>query len=90
MSQANLRPSIRGGPRRNVEFGAFARRADGSEAVLTVSNLSYDGCQLRSDVGFQIGERLKLNLPRRGEIWAEIRWATQTNAGAAFILHEGA
>ena len=89
MSQRNLDPSNRNGPRRDVEFGAFAERADGSEAVLTVSNLSYDGCQIRSEENFQIGERLKLNLPRRGQIFAEIRWAAQGKAGTAFVLDEG-
>ncbi len=86
MSQPNLDLSSRSGPRRDVEFGAFAERVDGSEAVLTVSNLSYDGCQLRSEENFQIGERLKLNLPRRGQILAEIRWAAQGKAGANFVL----
>lgn len=85
MSQRNLDPSDRSGPRRDVEFGAFAKRADGSEAVLTVCNLSYDGCQIRSEENFQIGERLELNLPRRGQILVEIRWTAQGKAGATFI-----
>jgi hypothetical protein len=87
MSPLNLLdPSDRNGPRREVEFGAFAERADGSEAVLTVSNISYDGCEIRSEESFQISERLKLRLPRRGQILAEIRWTAQGKAGAAFVL----
>ena len=90
MSEKSHYPSTRSGPRRDVEFGAFAERADGRQAVLTVSNLSYDGCQLRSEENFQIGERLKLNLPRRGQIFAEIRWTAQAKAGVTFIVDERA
>lgn len=75
-------------PRRNVEFGAFAEHADGTESVLTLSNLSYDGCQLISAENFRIGERVKLNLPRRGQILAEIRWSAEGKAGALFVLDE--
>lgn len=89
MSERNLTRRSRSGPRRAVEFGAFAARADGSESVLTISNLSYDGCQLRSDEDFQIGERLKLKLPRRGQILAEVRWSAEGKAGATFILDGG-
>lgn len=78
-------PSDRAGQRRDVELGAFAERADGSEVALTVSNISYDGCQLTSDENFQIGESLKLNLPSRGQILAEIRWTAEGKAGASFI-----
>lgn len=89
MNQRELESLNRRGPRRDVEFGAFAERPDGSEAVLTVSNLSYDGCQLRSEENFLTGERLKLNLPRLGQILAEIRWSAEGKAGASFIVGEG-
>lgn len=75
-------------PRRNVEFGAFAERPDGTESVLTLSNLSYDGCQLISAENFRIGERVKLNLPQLGRIVAEIRWSVDRSSGALFILDE--
>lgn len=72
-------------PRRRVEFEAFAERSDGTEAILTIWNLSYEGCELRSNVNFHAGERLKLNLPRVRQIVAEIRWSAGGKAGAKFI-----
>lgn len=81
---ASNKPAARN-PRRAVEFGAFAMRVDGSETLITVSNLSYDGCQLRCPAGFEAGEKLKLILPRLGEICAEIRWSAEGSAGARFI-----
>jgi len=41
-------------------FGATVFREDGSAASVIVSNLSYDGCLLSSDVAFFQGERLRL------------------------------
>lgn len=89
MKERKLESLNRRAPRRVVEFGAFAERPDGSEAVLTVANLSYEGCQLNSGENFLTGERVKLNLPRRGEILAEIRWSAEGKAGANFIVNDG-
>ena len=75
-------------PRRNVELGALALRINGTQALITVSNLSYDGCELRSRDKFRNGEKLRLNLPRLGQIEAEIRWCNGGKAGARFLLDE--
>lgn len=88
MKQRNVRSLSPRAPRRDVEFGAFAARTDGSEALITVSNLSYDGCQLRTHDLFRSGEKVKLNLPRFGHIGAEIRWTAEGKAGARFIVEE--
>lgn len=88
MQQQDVKPGNPRGPRRDVEFGAFAERPDGTEAVVTISNLSYDGCQLMSGENFRTGERVKLNLPQLGHIVAEIRWSVDRNSGALFIVDE--
>lgn len=88
MQQQDVKLENPRSPRRKVEFGAFAERPDGTEAVLTVSNLSYDGCEVVSAERFRIGERVKLNLPRLGRISAEIRWSAEGRAGALFIVDE--
>lgn len=75
-------------PRRKVEFGAFAERPDGTQALLTLSNLSYDGCEVVSAESLRVGERIKLNLPRLGQIFAEIRWSAEGRAGALFIVDD--
>lgn len=88
MQQQDVKSCNCRGPRRYVQFGAFAERRDGSEAVVTVSNLSYDGCQLVSAENFRIGERVKLNLPQLGQIVADIRCSVDRSSGALFILDE--
>lgn len=88
MKQRNVRSLSARAPRRDVEFGAVAARTDGSELLITVSNLSYEGCQLRTGSRFRSGEKVKLNLPRLGHIQAEIRWASESKAGARFIVEE--
>lgn len=88
MEFENLRSFDDRAPRRDVEFGAFAARIDGSETLITVSNLSYEGCLLRSGDSFRNGEQVKLNLPRLGQIQAEIRWSAGDRAGARFIVDE--
>lgn len=85
LERSALQARVNRRQRRDVEFGAFAERPDGSTAIVTVSNLSYDGCQLRSELSFRKGEALKLNLPRLGEIRAEVRWSEEGKAGAEFI-----
>ena len=65
---------------------AFARRTDGSTVDITLLNLSYDGCRVRSEGPFEIGERLSLMVSRRGIIDAEVRWFGDGLAGLRFAL----
>jgi hypothetical protein len=47
-------------PLGHANFGATVFREDGSAASVIVSDFSYDGCLLSSDVTFFEGERLRL------------------------------
>ena len=75
--------------RHEVELAALAFRADGTSVDVRLGNMSYDGCLLSSDHSFAIGEKVRLVLPRMGEIRAQVRWTLAGGkAGARFVLDE--
>ena len=53
------------------EIVAMAFRDDRTAERVTISNLSFDGCNLASTAKFVIGERLRLHV--RGQGWFEAR-----------------
>jgi PilZ domain len=73
------------GARRPVRLTAQAHWPDGTAASVTVSNLSYEGCQLTSLHQFVHGETVALSLPGRGVIHAQIRWVRNRKAGVRFL-----
>jgi hypothetical protein len=70
--------------RREVSFRAFALRADGTSLDVTVLDLSYDGCLLGSEEAFEVGERLRLLVRRRGAIDAKVCWLDGGKVGVRF------
>ena len=75
--------------RNEINLAAVAIREDGSSLPVRVRNLSYEGCQLDAGIVLRIGERVRLALPRMGEINTQIRWATCDGmAGARFLPEE--
>jgi hypothetical protein len=71
--------------RRDVHITGAAAWPDGTSASVMVSNLSYEGCELRSAHGFTKGETVRLSLPNTGKIQAQIRWVKGGCAGARFL-----
>jgi hypothetical protein len=71
--------------RRDVDITGAASWSDGTSATVTVANLSYEGCELRSAHGFNKGEIVRLSLPNTGKIQAQIRWVRGECAGARFL-----
>ena len=62
---------------------------NGTSVDVRLGNMSYDGCLLSSDHSFAIGEKVRLVLPRMGEIRAQVRWTLAGGkAGARFVLDE--
>lgn len=53
--------------------------------MVTVSNLSYEGCELRSAHGFTKGETVRLSLPNAGKIQGHVRWVKGDCAGVRFL-----
>lgn len=80
---------IKRAERHEVDVPALAFRTDGTSLGVTIRNVSYNGCLLVADAAFAIGEKLRLAVPRMGEIRAQVRWASaEGKAGAHFVLEE--
>jgi len=70
--------------RKPVDLRGFAL-AEGVDADILVSDLSYEGCQVQSDHRFELGDRLELRIIGRGGIFAEVRWIADDRAGLRFV-----
>jgi hypothetical protein len=68
-----------------VALDAVVHRADGSSLPVKLTNFSDEGCRLESEDDFAIGEKLRIAIPRMGQVKAQIRWALQGSAGAKFL-----
>lgn len=74
------------GPRRPVRLTASVERADGTTATAQVTEFSYLGCRLHCDHAFVKGETIRLFLPDRGQVHAQIRWIRGSQAGVKFLM----
>ncbi|HLO19811.1 MAG TPA: PilZ domain-containing protein [Sphingomicrobium sp.] len=59
---------------------------DGRKETVKLRNFSEDGCRIESDVDFRIGECLEIDVPRLGQMKAQVRWAFGGSAGAKFLV----
>jgi hypothetical protein len=72
--------------RHPVVVDAVVHRTDGSQSPARLTDFSDDGCRIEADTEFRIGERLKIAIPRMGQVKAQIRWAISGSAGAKFVI----
>lgn len=79
---------IKRNERREVNVAAVAYLSGGTAIDVRVTNISYEGCQLEAEQGLPIGEKLKLALPRLGEVPAKVRWSIGSKTGLYFLLEE--
>lgn len=70
--------------RRAVEIPAVAIRADGSRVQGSITDLSAEGCRLRSAETLSIGEHVLLEIPYRDQCPAQVRWSLMGEAGLVF------
>ena len=70
--------------RRQVALRGFAL-ADGVDADIIVSDLSYEGCQIRSAQAFAVGDKLDLRIIGRGGVKGVVRWVADDRAGIRFV-----
>ncbi len=70
--------------RREVRIPAVTIRADGSRVQGSITDLSAEGCRLRSDETLAIGEHVLLEIPYRDQQSAQVRWSLMGEAGLAF------
>jgi hypothetical protein len=73
------------GLRTKVALEVIGFRADGPGFPVTIADISRDGCQIQSDVSFDVGETIKLKHEVMGELLGEVRWASAGRAGLQFL-----
>lgn len=74
--------------RKPVNFRGYAVFPWGDVTEVVVSNLSYEGCELRTPELMRRGDTFELRVARRGLIRAQVRWTGNQRAGCRFVLPE--
>jgi len=70
--------------RDDVHFRARAFGPDAKQHSLLIVNISPHGLMARCDWDFEIGDRLRLQLPVVGVVAADVRWSLGGRLGAQF------
>ena len=71
--------------RREAHLDVQARRSDGTSFALIVRDISRDGCQLRTEAAFQVGELIELEHDIFGILRADVRWSCSGRVGLRFV-----
>ena len=69
-----------------VDIKSTAFRDDREAELVTITALSFDGCQLSSTATFDIGERLRLHVPGQGWIEAAVQSSSDGKTRAIFAV----
>ena len=83
MSNLALADTRREG-RDDVHFRARAFGPDAKQHIFLIVNISPHGLMARCDARFEIGDRIRIQLPVVGVAVAEIRWSLGGRQGAQF------
>jgi hypothetical protein len=75
---------IRREDRDDVHYRARAFGPDARQLALLIVNVSPHGLMARCDTEFEIGQRLRVNLPVVGTLVAEVRWSLGGRIGCQF------
>lgn len=70
--------------RRNVALEVSVCPADGARFEAVVTDISKEGCQLRTDAPLKAGDSVVLKHEVLGTLPAEVRWACAGRAGLQF------
>jgi transcriptional regulator with XRE-family HTH domain len=76
-------------PRRTLRLQTSGILPDGSEANVTVHNISAAGLLIETDVALTNGERLTIELPQAGAVEAKVVWRSERLHGCAFKVPLG-
>ena len=71
--------------RHGVELPIFAYTCDGRRVPALMTDLSYDGCQLKVHDAFATGELVGLVQAQVGEITGRVKWAREGSVGIEFV-----
>ena len=69
-----------------VKIDAVIHRSGTRRERVTLSAMSYDGCELEASKTFDVGERLWIEIDRLGFMDAEVRWCSGGRVGAVFLI----
>lgn len=83
--QSAIFPSSQGELHRGIALEVVASRANGLEEKVVVTDISRDGCQLRTTATFNVGEVITLHHDVLGKLAGEVRWASGVRAGVQFL-----
>jgi hypothetical protein len=71
--------------RQTVSLSGFALLDDARMIDIAVTNLSRDGCEVRTDELLKIGGIVRLTVPPFSDIRATVRWSLFGRAGVRFL-----
>lgn len=71
--------------RRSVALEVWASRADGTRQMVMVTDISRNGCQIRTDTPYDVGEVVTLKHEVLGDLAAEVRWGCAGRFGMQFV-----
>lgn len=72
--------------RRRLALPGTASSAEGRSFRILLSNISYEGCHLMAEYDLAVGEVIELDIPGMGRMQAQVRWASEDQAGVRFLL----
>ena len=75
--------------RQEADLGAVVLNSDGTRSLVSVSDMSYGGCQFISEAALRTADRIRLLVRSMGEIDAEIRWSAGGLTGVKFLQDSG-
>jgi hypothetical protein len=84
MGQVRMKTFVARDERRPVTMRGFAL-SPSRDSDVTLADLSYGGCQIRSKDKFRPGETFELRVIKRGRMQVEVCWANDGRAGARFV-----
>jgi hypothetical protein len=70
--------------RKPVDLRGYAL-AEGLDADIAISNMSYEGCNIECSEPLNPGDSVELRIIGRGGARAEVRWAKAGRAGVKFV-----
>ena len=71
--------------RRKAYFDVVVHRSDGTSCRVIVTDLSGKGCQVWTDMQFDVGAFVELKQEFLGNLSAEVRWACAGRVGLKFV-----
>ena len=63
-----------------------AQTSEGIRFGVLISNLSYQGCHLLAEHQLSAGEVIEIVIPGTGTMTAQVRWASEDQAGVRFLV----